>query len=425
MHVDADTRASDEGGTAPAPLVRRLRDRISRYPTAWRQAVVAAIVLRLLVAIGSFAFGGLLTDLDPVDVEAVVGTDFSGWEADGSQTQGSGLLGAGLERFDALWYLAIAEQGYPTLTATGDVPGAAAFFPGFPLLVGMLGRLLLGRFYLAGSLVALGATIVALAGIHRLVSEETGDERLASRAVVVTAVFPSAFFLVAPYTESLFLALSVWALVWAHRRGWLWAALLAAGAGLTRNVGVLMVVPLLLEAWRQHREGDTPGLRAWAAALGAPVGGSLYLVFSWLWFGTPWGPIEAQVTWEREWTFPTAAMADAVRFGTDTPGLYPSGYHTLDLLVFVPVIAAVAWLLWRTPLPYGTYAAAHVLVWLVYPFPGRPLMSTYRFAIAIAPIAWAFAAWTRRRGVATTWYATSGAVLGVMLMLFTNWYYVF
>lgn len=404
----------------------RARSAAASIPEAWRRAILTTFVLRLLIAIASFAFGGLLVDLDPVDVQAVAGTQFSGWEAAGSRAQAEGLLGAGLERFDALWYLAIAEQGYPAETLGGDIPGAAAFFPGFPLLVGLLGRVLLGRWYLAGSLVALGATVAALAGIHRLVSEETGDVELARRAVVVTAVFPSAFFLVAPYTESLFLAVSVWALVWAQRGRWGPAAALAVYAGLTRNVGVLLVIPLLLEVWRQHRRGDGPGLGGWsAAALAAPAGGGLYLLFSWVWFGTPLGPISAQVTWEREWTLPTAAIGDAFRFGTDTPGLYPSGYHTVDLLVFLPVVVAVVWLLWRTPLPYGAYAAAHVLVWLVYPFPGRPLMSTYRFALAIAPLPWAFAAWTRHRGVATTWYATSAALLGAMLLLFVNWFYVF
>ena len=42
-----------------------------------------------------------------------------------------------------------------------------------------------------------------------------------------------------------------------------------------------------------------------------------------------------------------------------------------------------------------------------------------------APIFLALAAWTRRRHAETTWLATSGVLLGVHLVLFVGWYYVF
>lgn len=65
------------------------------------------------------------------------------------------------------------------------------------------------------------------------------------------------------------------------------------------------------------------------------------------------------------------------------------------------------------------------MAWIVYPFPGRPLMSTFRFAVALAPLGWAFGAWTRRQAVATVWRSTSAALMGVFFLLFLSWYFVF
>jgi hypothetical protein len=389
---------------------------------AWRLALVAGVTLRSAVAVISLLAVGLIEPREPPSVAPEPGTDFVGWVAPQPNEQGIGLLGAGLERYDALWYLAIAEQGYPAIDAVGTTPGAYAFFPLLPLLVGMLGRLLAGHWLLAANVVAMAAVVAALAAVHRLVEEETGDNRLARRALVAIALFPSAYFLVAPYTEALFLALSGWALVTAHRGRWGPAGGLAFLAALTRPVGILLVIALVLEAWRQRRAGTRVRAAGWlAAVLAAPAGAATFLAWAWLRSGGILAPLRAQQQWRREWWLPHETLATALA-GLGTPG---TGYHALDLALFVPVALAVVWLLARTPATYGVYAAAHVLVWVIYPFPGRPLMSTYRFALAIAPLSWAFAAWTAREGAATVWWAISGGLLGAMTVLFVTGHYVF
>lgn len=403
------------------------RARWERLPVAWRLGIATAVVLRVALAVLAILAGGLLPGLDPVGVAAVPGTGFGGWRGATSAEQGSGLLGAGLERFDALWYLAIAADGYPTGTA--DVPQAAAFFPGYPLAVGLVGRLLAGAYLLAANLVSLAATAAGLAGVHRLaaVTRGDGDPGLPRRALLLAAVFPTAFFLLAPYSESLFLATSTWAIVAARERRWGLAAAAALGAGLTRNVGVLLVLPLAIEAWaawRGRAAGARPGASL-AAVAAAPVGAATYLAAGWAWWGVPLAPLQVQAGWQRELTWPWDTLADAVRTGLASPGVYASGYHTADLLVVAPVLVAIAWLLVRGPASLAWYGLAHALVWLVLPFPARPLMSVPRFALGVAPVFLAFAVWTRREQVERTWIAVSAALLGVHALLYTAWYYIF
>lgn len=163
----------------------------------------------------------------------------------------------------------------------------------------------------------------------------------------------------------------------------------------------------------------------WAAVAAPGVGLGAVAAFAWWRFGTPLAPALVQSGWQRELSSPLTAIVDAVRFGLGTPGQYATGYHTLDLVIFLPVVVGIGWLLWRRPLPHGLFALAHLLVWLTYPFPSRPLMSVPRFALVVFPLAVAWSAWTRRRGAETVWVAGSAALLGIQLALFTTWYYVF
>src|ERR671928_98277 len=99
------------------------------------------------------------------------------------------------------------------------------------------------------------------------------------------AFFPTAFFLNAVYTEALFLALtagSYWAV--RVRRNLLVAGLLGALAAATRNVGVILLVPLSLEWLRNRREFGARGLAGLALV---PAGLFGYMALLWGRFGEP------------------------------------------------------------------------------------------------------------------------------------------
>lgn len=101
-------------------------------------------------------------------------------------------------RWDAVWYLTIAEHGY------GRDAARPAFFPLYPLLARGAGAAL-GSALLGGILVSLLAFGVALYLLRRLTALELGPEA-ARVAVWLTAAFPGALFFSAVYSEALFLA---------------------------------------------------------------------------------------------------------------------------------------------------------------------------------------------------------------------------
>src|SRR5918992_5736431 len=159
-----------------------------------------------------------------------------------------------LARWDAAWYLRIAESGY------GGSEVRAAFFPLYPLLVRAVAAPFgasPGALLVAAYVVSLAAFFGALVLLHRLVSLELG-RTLAQPALLLLSVFPAAVFFGAPYSESLFLLLAVGAFYGARTGRWAWAGVAAAGAAATRSAGGLLLVPLAVLWWgsRPRRMGD-------------------------------------------------------------------------------------------------------------------------------------------------------------------------
>src|SRR3954452_19459149 len=140
-----------------------------------------------------------------------------------------------LARWDSVWYLGIAHDGYSG--------ASSAFFPLYPLLVrafavsGSPGALLVSAYF-----VSLTSLFGALWLMHRLVALELGSDALARSAVMLLAVFPGALWFGVPYSESLFLLLSVGTFYAARTGRWWVAGALAALAAGTRSAGIVLVV---------------------------------------------------------------------------------------------------------------------------------------------------------------------------------------
>ena len=182
-----------------------------------------------------------------------------------------------LTSWDGDWYLTIAEHGYaPTGAGLVDAAGnftpntTLAFFPGYPMLVALVGGLTVIPLPLAGLTISLAAGVVAAYGITRL----AGNRRVGLVCVALFASTPMAVTLSMFYSEALFSACAAWALVGVMERRWWLAALCCVGAGLVRpSAGVLIAIVVL--AVLLH--GRTS--RGMFAAIVCPLGLGGFLLF--------------------------------------------------------------------------------------------------------------------------------------------------
>jgi hypothetical protein len=253
----------------------------------------------------------------------------------------------GWARWDSAWYRAIALEGYGV--SLGDQT-AVAFFPLFPIIAGLVAlplRLLLSAdeaFYLAGFLVSNAAFLAVVVLLHRL-ARALLPARTAGRAIWLFCLYPFSFFYSAVYTESLFVALSLGALLLARDGRWRWACLAACFAGITRNVGVLLLPAIAIEYLRQNGWQWRALLRRDALAfLVGPLGLAGYAAFLWVKLGDPLAFLRAQDAWGHELALPPVRQLVAAVLSVGVPWRYRlDSLWCLGIVATFPIFAVVSW----------------------------------------------------------------------------------
>jgi hypothetical protein len=328
-------------------------------------------------------------------------------------------LGRGVDvwaRWDSDWYLRVAHGGYD-----GEPSSTPAFFPLYPGLVALLGRILLGNFVLAGVVLSLAACAVAFVLLHRLARERLGLAG-ARRAVLYLALFPTALFLQAVYSESLYLALVLGAFVLAERGRFLGAGGVAGLAMLTRPVGIALLPALALLAWRSEDR------RAALLRLGVslPIAAA-YPVLLGIWTQEPLGFLRAQDgIWQRElsWFGPLGGIWRGITILFANRSLHDTAIN-LYQLGFTLLFVALAVVVWRRfGAPYGLFTACSLAIPLSFPSERWPLMSMSRFGLVIFPLVLVLAALGARPRVNAAILALSVALLAGSVVQWSLWRFV-
>jgi hypothetical protein len=303
--------------------------------------------------------------------------------------------------WDASFYRDLAHYGY------GHLPTSALrFFPLYPATIRGVAAVV-GSYDLSALLVANAFAFALGAQIHHLCVRETSDERLAMRATWFMALAPSAFVLVMGYSEALALSLTVAAMVALRSQRWWWVAAAGVLAGLTRPVGLALVVPVLIEAARGLR-GSSVGDRIgrMAAVAGPVVGTGIFLLYAGARFGDPLLPFRVQNAKDLRGGFadPIVVVAHAgIRLLHGDLGV-SLHYLTVAVVVILAVACCFTW-----PASYSAFAVTTVVLALS----ANNLGSLERYGLDAFPLILTLASLSARPRV-------TGAVLGLSAALFTS-----
>lgn len=300
-------------------------------------------------------------------------------------------------RWDSGWYHQIATQGYDRVVLPGHQSNTA-FFPLLPSLANVLSWII-GSVAWSGLIVSHVSTLIASTVLFYLVRDRFGYS-VAVRTLILLYCFPYSFYLNSFHTEPLFLCLVVCSFFYAER-GQLWkAAVFAAAASATRNIGVLLTIGLAI-SYLESIEFKPARIDARALfLLLCPSGLLLHMLYLWQHCGTPW-----QFVWSQA----APGWAGGALLGSGSASLSPALLwrlvgHPQLLLFVVPSL----WLLWRarSQLPLSYLAWATVTLLISISSPG----SLGRFLVVLFPVfvAAALRPLSRR---------TFGLIAGMLLIL--------
>jgi len=317
----------------------------------------------------------------------------------------------GLLSWDASWYTQIAAGGYHSVPREG-----LRFFPLYPEVLGALHGLTRAPLGTLALVVANLASLAAVMGLYLLCRREL-DATAARRAAWLLCLSPASFVLAMGYAEGLFLLLTIAAFATLRTKLWWLAAAIGLLAGLTRPIGLLLVVPALVEVWRTWSSASSRAHVAQVAAIAAPVvGAGAYLAWVAHAFGDFFLPLRIQ----------TAAGAHG---GLSNPFsvLWSAArdlFHGhVGTALHVPWIALCVVLVvvcfQRLPLSYALFATAVVLAAVS----GHNLDSFERYALSAVPLVMAGGSLLRSERVALpVLIASSVAMFAYALLAFLGAY---
>lgn len=410
-HAPATHASAAPAAAARQPADIAPADQSATHAGALRPGLIAALTLfvTLRVALSLFALlaslwfplRGPCAGAEPAPTLHAAGLDFR-------------LLGV-WQRWDGCWYEKIAALGY----RPGDP--SINFFPLLPALMRATGVVLADNLTLAGLIVSGVAYVAAMAGLYALVREDFGAA-VARRTLLYLSVFPTAFFLFAPFSEALFLALAVWALLLARRGAWAWTAPLALLLGLTRAQGALLAAPLAWEAaqqWRAAAPAARRTCRRWALAALTPLlpvaGLVAFLAYGKVFVGRT--ALQTQeALWGNAFRAPWVVLAASWQYVR----AHADAVEALNLAFVVAFAALLTVGLRRLPRLYVLYAAPQLLLVAVHENSGQPLLSALRYLLVLFPVFTLLALAGRRRRLHYAWLIVSLLLLAFLLYTFLS-----
>ena len=328
--------------------------------------------------------------------------------ADFQQNQGWDLISFHAN-WDSFWYLDIAENGY----FVGNDPSELyniVFFPLYPFLMKAASFLTLGDFVLAGWLISIISLFLALFYFFKLV-KEFHPEISPYLPIILFLVFPTAFFLNAVYTESLFLFLSLAAFYYGFKGKFVQAGLFGLLASLTRVTGILLFLPLAWEYFRRFgfKRKSVFSLNILPIFL-IPLGTFSFFLYHYLKFGNFFLFFKIESNWGRTFTLQEGHFSFF-----SNPAI--SNFF-LDAFFVAFVFSVLYFVFKKLRSSYGIYMAVTIAIALST----GTLMSIGRYILVLFPI-FILGASIKNQYLQQAWIFVSILLLALYTILFVNNYW--
>ncbi len=282
-------------------------------------------------------------------------------------------FGQALGNWDGGHFIGIAQNGYKHFFQY-------AFWPLYPLLIRGV-TLLTSNYYLSAFLINIFCLFLGLEVFYKLLRLDY-SLAFSKKIIILMLIFPTSFFFLAAYSESLFFLLVVstfLSLRLSHKKPiYLYLAIsLTILASLTRLVGLALILAVLVEVYRQKR------LPMVILILIISLSGFLsYCFYLFLKTGQPFYFLIAEQYWQRNLTFPGLGFWNTIQNFSGQQLVLDYGRSLLELVFSVLGVGLILRSIRFLRPSYVIYGFCSILLPLLTP----SLSSMPRFLLVVFPI---------------------------------------
>ncbi|WP_298775673.1 hypothetical protein [uncultured Shewanella sp.] len=248
-------------------------------------------------------------------------------------------------QFDCTWYKQIIDIGYDLQPRWHVEHDAAswAFMPVYPMIAKVL-DVFFNSTTLSLYVVSNASFFMALVFMLKL-SRQMGLSNEGYFPIWLLAFSPYSVYFVSGYTESLFMALTLAVFLFSYRQQWLYVAICGILLAGTRNLGVMIVFPVLLIAIGHYGVRSffktERGLIVVAVLWVIPLLLFSYMLYLYFLTGDGFAFTHIQIAWRRYIDWPTHWLEKGLSDGGK--GLYLVGMVILGWLINLYLVYKKLW----------------------------------------------------------------------------------
>lgn len=257
--------------------------------------------------------------------------------------------------FDGVHYLTIAKMGY-------QAQFTQVFFPLYPMLMNLLNPLFLGNLLISGLFISNLAFIFSLLVLFKLLEIDYKFEVI-KWVFIFLLLFPTSFYFVSIYTESLFFLFILCSFFFARKNQWLFVGIFGFLASLTRFFGIFLLPALIIEWYTQKKP-----VKKLLPLILIPFGLLIYMLYLKINFNDPLYFIHAQPVFGAQRTsgqiilFPQVVFRYIKILLTVNPQSLPFFNAVFELIISLLFLLLSIIALFKTRLSYAIFSFICYLV---------------------------------------------------------------
>lgn len=324
-------------------------------------------------------------------------------------------------RWDTGHYIEIADYGY------GFDLGNSVWPPMYPFLI-KLTSMVIKPSLLAALLVSNFFTIIAFVLLYLFTAQEF-SESIAKKTIFFLAIFPTSFYLVAGYTESIFLTFSIATFIYLKKRQWLTAGLMGCVATLIRLQGIVLILPIFLELYLVYlRQKQYKSFFLHSFSLIYPP--FVYVLFSgYVRFGllTNWPWETLSKNWNQHFGYPWEGFLGNLTSLLGRPIDYDITHPLIKIFSIILTITAIYFLIRIRKdilLSLNAYSWATLFLILGKVDDQSIMISTIRYLLVLFPIFISQAVFIKNKNITRFVFILSTLSAILLLILFYWWVWV-